>query len=147
MSGPLDDPAFRAWLRPIPSGRVDGVPWPAVDIVGRGPDGAELVVALEGRTEALLLVFLSTDCQGCLPFWEELDAVGAKALVLVRETADPEELARRRPGVPIVVGDAAWDAYRVSSYPFLVLVDPVARQVVGESVGFERDDLERLLHS
>ncbi len=43
------------------------------------------------------------------------------------------------------MSDTAWAEYRVSGYPFFVLVDPAARKVVGETVAFGMDDVLALL--
>ena len=41
--------------------------------------------------------------------------------------------------------EAAWSDYRVTSYPFLVLVEPHTRRIVGESVGFGWSDVAALI--
>jgi len=46
---------------------------------------------------------------------------------------------------PVVLSDRAWTDYRVTGYPFLVLVDPTSRKVLGESVGFGWSDIATLL--
>ena len=41
--------------------------------------------------------------------------------------------------------DQAWTDYRVSGYPFFVLVDASTRTVIAETVGFGWSDLVRLV--
>lgn len=63
---------------------------------------------------------------------------------------DVDEVARLAAGVPgveVVLSERAWVDYRVSAYPFFVLVDPAARRVVGEAVGFGWADVRDLLRS
>jgi hypothetical protein len=45
------------------------------------------------------------------------------------------------------MSDAAWSDYRVTGYPFLVLVEPATRRILGESVGFGWPDVEGLMAS
>ncbi|MGA8727089.1 MAG: hypothetical protein WB565_18805 [Acidimicrobiales bacterium] len=158
MSGPLSDPEFVAGLRPISTG-LEGqpVPWPAVDLEGVTPGGAPIRVALDETSGPVLLAFLATRCDGCETFWNGLRASGPLAEfrsieVVVVTKAPPsadagevERLAARLGSVPIVMSDTAWAEYRVSGYPFFVLVDPAARKVVGETVAFGMDDVLALV--
>jgi hypothetical protein len=158
VSGPLSDPEFVAGLRPIANG-LEGapVPWPAVDVDGVTPDGSAIRVTLETAGDAVLLAFLATRCDGCETFWNALGPDGPLAgqgrlLVVVvtkgPEHADPAEVRRLAAplrGVPVVMSDASWEAYRVTGYPFFVLVDPGARRVVRETVAFGMEDVEALV--
>jgi len=149
VSGPLSDPEFVAGLRPVPSGLDNSAPtWPAVDLVGVRPDGSPLVIELAGRSRPVLLVFLTIDCDGCDLFWNGL-ADGPAEVDVVAVTkgpteVSPHEVAARATG-PVVMSGAAWVDYRVTGYPFLVLVDPSARRIVAESVGFAWSDIEAML--
>ena len=149
MSGPFSDPEFVAGLRPIPSGIGDAAPsWPAVDLHGARPDGTPVTVALAEVDRPLLLVFLTTDCDGCGLFWEGLSdpPTGVTAVVVTKApgAVDPIEVDRLATA-PVVMSDAAWADYRVTGYPFLVLVDPSERRIVAESVGFAWSDVDALL--
>jgi hypothetical protein len=158
VSGPLSDPEFVAGLRPVPSG-LEGhsVAWPAVELDGVTPDGAPVRVALEGLDGSLLLAFLATRCDGCETFWNGLGAGGplgglrsVRVVVVTKgpSGADPAEvrrLAAELGPVAVVMSDTAWAEYRVSGYPFFVLVDPVAKRVVGETVAFGMEDVLALL--
>jgi hypothetical protein len=152
MTNPLSDPVFVAGLRPIPSG-ADGSPpsWPAVDLVGTRPDGTPVSFDIGAAVAPVLLVFLSTNCDGCDVFWKGLaEPPAGLEVVVVTKGPDPATaaevaaLSSGLSGVPVVMSDAAWTDYRVTGYPFLVLVEPGTRTVLGESVGFRWSDLEAL---
>ncbi len=160
MSGasPLSDPEFLAGLRPVPSG-LEGqeVPWPAVDVEGVGPEGAPIRVALDAAAGNVLFAFLATRCDGCEAFWSGLGpsgpigALGSVRVVVVTKgptSVDPAEVGRvgaSLGSVPVVMSDAPWLDYRVTGYPFFVLVDPATRKVIGETVAFGMDDVLALL--
>jgi len=150
VTDPRADPSFVAGLRPVPTELGDEPPaWPAVDLAGVGPDGTPVTVELASRHRRLLLVFLTTDCDGCESFWNGLRAPldGADAVVVTkgRDSVDVAAVAARAGAVPVVMGDAAWVDYRVTGYPFLVLVDPPSRRILAERVGFGWPDVEALL--
>ena len=153
-SSPLADPAVVAGLRPIPSSPVGGSSkWPASDLVGVTPMGESIEIAIDGAVPLVLLVFLATRCDGCDEFWRgfrDLEAsplpASVSAVVVTRgpDSIDAAEVERAASGVtqvPVVMSDRAWVDYRVSGYPFLVLVDPVACVVIGETVGFGWPDV------
>jgi len=162
-SSPFDDPAFVAGLRPIPSkaaevsGKSD--PWPATDIVGVHSAGDELTIRIDSAEGRLLLVFLSTHCDGCETFWSQLgnpegaglpDDVSAVIITKGPNAVPPDEVAAASEGigtVPVVMSDSAWTSYRVMGYPFLVLVDVASRSVVGEAVGMSWDDVVDIVGS
>jgi hypothetical protein len=160
LSGPLSDPEFLAGLRPVPSGLVgQPIPWPAVDLEGVSPDGAPVRIPLDNVSGSLLLAFLATRCDGCETFWVGLGGGGplgvvrsVEVVVVTKSPAsvDPAEVARLASGlgsVPVVMSDTVWAEYRVSGYPFFVLVDPVGRRVVGETVAFGMEDVQALLRA
>jgi hypothetical protein len=152
---PRSDPAFRAGLRPIPSGPVESSrQQPAADIVGLGPSGASVEVVISATQQpALLLCFLHVRCDGCAEFWGGLKDSSALELppdlstvVVTRgpESMDPAEVERAALGihrVQVVMSDQTWDDYRVLGYPFFVLVDPQGGTVIGETVGLGWSDV------
>ena len=150
---PLDDPGFVAGLRPIPSGLPGEVPvWPAADLHGVRPDGSPVSVVLADLDRPLLLVFLAERCDGCESFWQGIDggvadpALASVVPVVVTRgpdsVADGEVTARvARFGGVLVMSDRAWTDYRVTGYPFLVLVDPTSERILAESVGVGWDDV------
>ena len=159
-SNPLDDPAFVAGLRPIPSGpRSAGDRRPAEDIVGEDPTGRPIEVRLATLATPVLLCFLHIRCDGCEEFWsglaeggtsELLEPVSVVAVTKGAGSVDRDEVARAAAGVtgvPVVMSDEAWADYRVTAYPFFVLVDPVTRAVVGETVGFGWSDVRSMVRA
>ena len=155
---PLADPEFVAGLRPIPTGRPGEAPdWPAADLHGVGPDGSPVAVVLAEADRPVLLVFLTTDCDGCESFWRGL-ADGAdptlarvEPVVVTRGPDDvpSAEVAARGAGFGgrVVMGDGPWADYRVTGYPFLVLVDPASRRILSEAVGFAWPDVATVVRS
>lgn len=159
-ANPLADPAFRARLRPIPSGPLEGSErLPAADIVGLGPSGDRIEVRISQFSGPVLLCFLHIHCDGCDGFWrglrdEERDgpSSGVSAVAVTRGpgSIDPDEVERAAAGltrVPVVMSDQAWADYRVSGYPFFVLVDPSTAVVVGETVGFGWSDVRSMVEA
>ena len=159
-SHPLTDPAFVAGLRPIPSGPLSaGEGGPAEDVVGEDPTGHPIEVRLGTMAAPVLLCFLHIRCDGCDEFWsglgegrasEELGPVSVVAVTKGARSVDREEVARAAAGatgVPVVMSDDAWVHYRVTGYPFFVLVDPVTSTVVGETVGFGWPDVRSMVRA
>src|SRR5664279_5023982 len=158
--GPLSDPAYVAGLRPIPSGSTADQPsWPASDLKGVRPDGSSIEIRIADAGHRILLVFLSTQCDGCDEFWRGLGSPDGTALpgsvsavVVTRGTAvlsaaEVEAASDLLGSVPVVMTDAAWSDYRVTGYPFLVLVDPETRTVIGETVGFGWSDVQAMIRA
>ncbi len=144
---PLADPAFVAGLRSIPTGAPGEAPdWPAADLHGRRPDGSPVSIVLAEADRPLLLVFLAVRCDGCESFWQGLAGgvdIGNGGVVPVAVTrapdiVDADEVAARAAGFDgdVVMDDRVWADYRVTGYPFLVLVDPTSRRILAEAVGF-----------
>jgi hypothetical protein len=158
----MDDPDFVAGLRPIPSGSPSP---PASDLAGVSPAGDRVEVVLGPLERPVLLCFLHVRCDGCEQFWLGLaDGVPAETpvsselpdtvtpVVVTKGpgSVDPVEVARAASGVtrvPVVMSDQAWADYRVSSYPFFVLVDPGSMSVVGETVGFGWSDVRSMIYA
>ena len=151
-TNPLADPGFVAGLRPIPTGAPGESPdWPAADLHGTRPDGTPVSVVLDGTAAPLLLIFLAVRCDGCESFWRGLAGggdlgPGAVVPVVVTHapgTVDADEVAVRAAGFAgdVVMDDRAWADYRVTGYPFLVLVEPESRRILVEAVGFGWDDV------
>jgi hypothetical protein len=156
----MSDPAFVAGLRPIPSGSLGaGTPLPASEISGVDPSGQPANLRVADLTRPVLLAFLHTHCDGCQEFWRGLrddsDPVLPPALSAVVLTKGPgsvstDEVRQAASGVtrvPVIMGDEAWAEYRVTSYPFFVLVDPATGTVAGETVGFGWSDVISMVRS
>ena len=160
---PTADRGFVAGLRPIPSvipGTVGAPdPRPAADIVGVDTAGRSVIIRVDRGSGQLLLVFLSTDCDGCEAFWSRFRQPGDAGLpddvstvIITRgpEAVVPAEVAATSEGiigVPVIMSRRAWIDYRVTGYPFLVLVDVASRSVIGEAVGMGWGDVTALLRS
>jgi hypothetical protein len=158
--GPLSDPEFVAGLRPIPSGALGTPsPWPASDIVGVSPAGTPVEARVGQFGGLVLLAFLTTRCDGCEEFWRGLgdgdrtDLPGSVSTVVVTKgpaTTAPaavEQVAAGITRVPVIMSDEAWTDYRVTGYPFFVLVDAPTRTVVGETVGFGWPDVISMIRT
>jgi len=127
--------------------------------VGVDPDNRPAEVLLASVKGPILLAFLHVRCDGCAQFWAGLGDGGATGLpsevrpVVVTKgprSVDVVEVAALAGGitaVPVVMSDHAWDDYRVSGYPFFVLVDSGARTVLGETVGFGWEDVGAMVRS
>jgi hypothetical protein len=111
----------------------------AHDVVGTDLAGHHTVVDVAGdRAPTVLLAFLTSGCSLCRTFWAELGPdtalpAGARLVVVVKGAGEesPAALASlARPGVPVVVSDAAWVDYEVPGSPYFVLVEGGA--VTGE---------------
>ena len=155
---PFDDPALVAGLRPIPSGAAD--PRPAADIVGEDLAGRPRTVRIGAFGGPVLLCFLHVRCDGCDGFWRGLgegttveypDGVSAVVVTKGPGAVERAEVVRvagtagSPGGVPVVMSDAAWTDYRVTGYPFFVLVDAAEGVIVGETVGFGWSDVHAMI--
>ncbi len=142
-----------AGLRPVPSGIGDApVAWTAADISGIRPDGSPVRVDIGAAQRPVLLVFLSTHCDGCDLFWSgvrDRPPAGVATVVITKGSGRVPrvEVAELATGIeaPVVLSDRAWVDYRVTGYPFLVLVEVATRRILAESVGFGWADVAALI--
>jgi hypothetical protein len=156
----MSDPTFVAGLRPIPSGPLGaGTPRSASDISGVDPLGHPANLRITDFTQPVLLAFLHIHCDGCQEFWRgfrddskpELPS-SMSAVVLTKgpgsvSADEVRQAASRVTRVPVIMGDEAWADYRVTGYPFFVLVDPASGTVAGETVGFGWSDVISMVRS
>jgi hypothetical protein len=161
-ASPFDDPGFVAGLRPIPTGPLgEAEQRPAPDIVGEDLEARSLAVRIGTFDGPVLLCFLHVHCDGCEAFWRGLaddpplaypTSVAAVVVTKGPGVVDRAEVALAAGGdgsaasagagrVPVVMSNAAWVDYRVTGYPFFILVDPVPGTVIGEAVGFGWSDV------
>lgn len=145
-------PAFAlrptAWRDPL----ADADP-PAHDVSGETPDGAVVTTRLVDVDHQTLLVFLSSGCETCQPFWDDLAAgpplPARTRLLVVAQSSDvesPADLARlAAPEVDVVLSSDAWRDYQVPGSPYAVLVDGEAGRVRGEGTGQSLRQVLRLL--
>ena len=109
----------------MPVGGPNGEPrtgQAAAPIEGVDPNGQAVSVPVSaGRT---VLVFLTSSCQPCQPFWSGVPPPGG---VLI--TPSPATESRRRvselarPGQLVVMSSEAWHAYGVRRAPWMVMVE------------------------
>jgi hypothetical protein len=122
----------------------------AQDVVGVGPRGEAVAVAVGGTDHDTLLAFLSTGCDTCRPFWSavngDLGIPDVRVLVVVADEESESELARLAgPQVEVVASTAAWDAYEVPGSPHFVYVDGATGRVAGEGTGPDWPSVRALL--
>jgi hypothetical protein len=156
----MSDSAFVAGLRPIPPGPLEsGAPLPASDISGVDPFGRPVDLRIADFTRPVLLAFLHIHCDGCQEFWRGFrhdsnsdlpPSVSAVVLTKGPESVSTDEVRQAANGVTrvaVIMGDQAWADYRVTGYPFFVLVDPTTGTVAGETVGFGWSDVISMVRS
>jgi hypothetical protein len=125
----------------------------AHDVSGETPDGELVTARVVDVAHDTLLLFLSSGCETCRVFWQELAGPvplprGTRLLV-VAQSADaesPTELARlAAPGVDVVLSSDAWRDYEVPGSPHVVYVEGRTGRVRGEGTGQSLDQVARLL--
>jgi len=124
-------------------------------ISGEAPDGETVSVALDRPGAQTLLLFLSSGCGTCGPWWEGLRAgvhrtvVADGRVVVVARDADEESPSLLRglapPEVTVVLSSPAWEAFAVPGSPYAVLVDESTGQVMGEGVARSWEQLQSLV--
>ena len=123
----------------------------AKDVSGETPDGELVTTRLVGVDHDTLLLFLSSGCETCRPFWDDLatspELPERTRLLVVGQGPDaesPSELARlAAPDVDVVLSSDAWRDYEVPGSPHAVLVDGRSGRVRGEGTG---QSLHQVLH-
>jgi hypothetical protein len=134
-------------LTPIPTYRDHPATTPH-DVAGVDPAGRLVHLSILERTDPVLLLFLSSNCQGCLDLWHGLDQLRAGLpamldLAVITRGPDHEnpeaiaELGRAEGGFPIVMSTAAYADYQVRGPPFLVVVDGTRVRTEGVAWGIE----------
>ncbi|HEY2429003.1 MAG TPA: hypothetical protein VGI06_08745 [Acidimicrobiales bacterium] len=113
-------------------------------VVGESPHGDAVSVALDRPGQRVLLLFLSSGCGTCAPWWEGLRAgdharalPGVRTVVVARDRAEesPSLLAGLASAdVSVVLASAAWDGFDVPGSPYAVLVDGSSAAVIGQGV-------------
>jgi hypothetical protein len=131
---------------PAPAGTAAPAEFgPAHDVAGETLDGELVSARVVGVPHDTLLLFLSSGCASCEPFWSELarpDSVrlprDTRLLVVPQSAADesPAELRTMAPpGVDVILSSDAWREYEVPGSPHVVYVDGAAGRVRGEGTG------------
>lgn len=135
--------------KPIPTYGTHPVTTPH-DVIGEDPQGGPVRVAVLGKADPVLLLFLSAACLGCRDLWDgiaELQSAlpaGSRSAVVTRSPGEEDPavitmLARPATavGVPVVMSTRAYSDYRVAGPPFLVVVDRQRVRTEGVAWGVE----------
>lgn len=125
----------------------------AHDVSGETPEGEIVTVRVVDVDHDTLLLFLSSGCETCRAFWQELAGPvplprGTRLLVVAQgaDAESPAELARlAAPEVDVVLSSDAWRDYEVPGSPHAVFVDGRAGRVRGEGTGQSLQQVARLL--
>lgn len=120
-------------------------------------DGVRRRVPVATGTGRVLLLFLSSSCDGCAPFWPVAAdparlglSEGERVVVVGRDPAAEDLVALGHlvdRSATVVLAGAAWQAYRVQGPPFFALVDPavgVVTEGVAWAVGQVAADVARV---
>lgn len=128
---------------------------PAPDLVGETLRGEPLVVGMRPGSSDVLLAFLSSGCLTCQAFWGDLRDGRAPTipnggrLVVVTKDRDHESPAKLRDweprDVPLLMSGEAWEAYKIPSSPYFVLVDGASATIYGEGSATSWDQVISLL--
>ena len=133
-----------------PAAPVDGRR--AGDVVGVSPSGEVLALRVSEVRHDTVLVFLSSSCSGCKPYWPALEAPDVpgdtRVVIVTREEPDEDRDAIARlapPGATVVMSGATWDAHDVPGSPYVVHVDGATGRVRGEGTAGTWPAVRRLL--
>lgn len=115
----------------------------AHDVAGETLSGELVTARVAGVEHDTLLLFLSSGCATCEPFWTELRGPvrlppHTRLLVVPQSAADERlrELAALAPDdVDVVLSSDAWRDYEVPGSPHAVYVDGRAGRIRGEGTG------------
>ncbi|MFA9429556.1 hypothetical protein [Egicoccus sp. AB-alg2] len=143
-------PAGVAAFETGPAAAVEGRTAP--DVVGVSPGGELLALRVQEVRHDTVLVFLSSTCVGCKPYWPALEAPDVpgdtRVVIVTREEPDEDRdaIARLAPaGATVVMSDATWDAHDVPGSPYVVHVDGTTGRVRGEGTAGTWPAVRRLL--
>jgi len=150
--GRREPPVFA--IQPATTSSRSGDPGPAAhDVSGETPTGEIVTARVVDVDHDTLLLFLSSGCETCRVFWQELAGPvplprGTRMLVVAQspDTESPAELARlAAPGVDVVLSSDAWRDYEVPGSPHAVFVEGRTGRVRGEGTGQSLQQVARLL--
>lgn len=112
----------------------------AVDVTGATPDGEVVGLRTVDVDHDTVLVFLSSSCAGCAPYWRDLAGDlgvpdGTRVVVVTREEPDEDaaSIAELAPsGLPVVMSSEAYEDLEVPGSPYVVHVEGRTGRVRGE---------------
>lgn len=115
------------------------------DLDGVSLHGEIVSVRTVGVEHDTILAFLSSNCEGCTGFWQELGEPGSwttpqgsRLLVVTKgpEDESPSVLSQLCPdGVDLVMSSQAWADFEVPGSPYVVVADGRTGRVKGEGSG------------
>jgi hypothetical protein len=132
---PPAPPEILRRLRPIPT-YLDHPATVGCNIAGVDPAGNQRAISVLTSEQPVLLLFLSSDCLGCLDFWEGAGALsdllgpGVRVAIMTRDPDKEDavavgELANRLHGrtsnIDVIMSSGAFDDYGVAGPPFYAL--------------------------
>lgn len=126
---------------------------PATTVTGQDLGGATRTISLTHGRGSTLVAFLSSGCLSCQTFWKEfagdfeLPSPDTRTVIVTKGlgSESPGRLGELAPaGVPLVMSDETWDAFRVPMTPYFMLVDE-AGMVIGEGAASSWQHLLGLL--
>jgi hypothetical protein len=141
---------------------VDGVPAPgpapvvegrrAPDLEGVSPHGEVLALRVAEVEHDTVLVFLSSSCAGCAPFWPAMADPevpdGTRVVVVTRDEPDEDRAAIAAlapPGVTVVMSHDAFEDHGVPGSPYVIHVEATTGRVRGEGTAGSWPAVKRLL--
>jgi hypothetical protein len=156
------DPDAAPATRDEPLQTVPGIPAPgpappvegrrAVDLEGTSPGGDVLALRVLDVAHDTILVFLSSSCAGCQPFWPAMEDPDVphdtRVIVVTREEPDEDReaiAALAPPGATVVMSSRAWDRHDVPGSPYVVHVDGATGRVRGEGTAGSWPAVRKLL--
>jgi hypothetical protein len=125
----------------------------AADVSGTSPTGEVLGLRTTDVDHDSVLVFLSSSCAGCAPYWRSLAGDpgvpdGTRVVVVTREEPDEDAdaIADLAPaGLPVVMSSTAYEDLEVPGSPYVVHVEGRSGRVRGEGTAATWDAVRDLL--
>jgi hypothetical protein len=124
-------------------------------VTGESPEGDAVAIALDRPGQQTLLLFLSSGCGTCAPWWDGLrSGVAARALPGVRVVVVARDAAEESPALlsglappdaVVVLSSPAWETFAVPGSPYAVLVDGATASVMGQGVARTWEQLASLV--
>lgn len=112
----------------------------ATDVSGSSPSGEVLGLRVNDVDHDTVLVFLSSSCAGCAPYWTALagdPGVPDETRVVIVTREEPDEDAAAivdlaPPGLPVVMSSDAYADLEIPGSPYVVHVEGRSGRVRGE---------------
>lgn len=142
-SSPVTSPAGLPTPRPLATQHGPLAPAEgrrAADISGTNPTGDVMALRVTDVEHDTVLVFLSSTCAGCTPYWNALSEDpgvpdDTRVVIVTREEPDEDAdaIAELAPaGLAVVMSSTAYDELEVPGSPYVVHVEGRSGRVRGE---------------